>query len=179
MPNDYGSARRAFKKLMKPPFSFLRSEGYLSAIYIDDCYLQGNSFTKDDENVSGTIEILQSLGFYIKIDKSEIIPKQQITFFGDIIDSLHMKTTLTIEKKKKLNLCTAARLTLILTITELAKLVGNLVASMETVPYRRLFYWQLGKIKLNLFNRTKVTLKQRLHFYISPKKKSHGGKLTL
>ena len=74
----------------------------MSAIYIDDCYLEGNSFTKDDENVSRTIEILQSLGFYIKIDKSEIIPKQQITFFGDIIDSLHMKTTLTIEKKKKI-----------------------------------------------------------------------------
>ena len=46
MPNGYGSAFRAFTKLMKPPFSFLRSEGSLPIIYVDDCYLQGDSFTK-------------------------------------------------------------------------------------------------------------------------------------
>ena len=108
MPNGYGPAMRAFTKLMKPPFSFLRSEGYLSVIYVDDYYLQGDSFTKCAENVIRTIDILESLGFYIKMEKSEIIPKQQITFLGVIIDSLHMTITLTNEKKQKnLKLCTA------------------------------------------------------------------------
>ena len=46
MPNGYGPAMRAFTRLMKPPVSLLRSEGYLSVIYVDDCYLQGDSFTK-------------------------------------------------------------------------------------------------------------------------------------
>ena len=82
MSNGYGPAMRAFTKLMKPAFSFLRSEGHLSVIYVDECYLQGDSYTKCAENVIRTIEILESLGFYIKIDKSEIVPKQQITFFG-------------------------------------------------------------------------------------------------
>ena len=110
MLNGYGPAMRALTKLMKSPFSFLRPEGFLSAIYVDDCYLQGDSFRKCAKNVLKTIEILESLGFYIKIDKSGIIPKQQITFLGVIIDSLHMKITLTIEKKQKnLNFCTAAR----------------------------------------------------------------------
>ena len=89
VPNGYELAMRAFTKLMKPPFSFLRSEGYLSVIYVDDCYLQGDSFTKCAKNVIRTIDILESLGFYIKMEKSEIIPKQQITFLGVIIDSLH------------------------------------------------------------------------------------------
>ena len=75
MPNGYGSAMKALTKLMKTPFSFLRSEGYLSVIYIDGCYLQRDSLTKCVENVLRTIEVLESLGFYIKIDKSEIIPK--------------------------------------------------------------------------------------------------------
>ena len=75
MPNGYGSAMKALTKLMKPLFSFLRSEGYLSVIYVDDCYLQRDSLTKCAENVLRTIEVLESLGFYIKIDKSEIIPK--------------------------------------------------------------------------------------------------------
>ena len=95
MPNGYRPAMRAFTKLMRPPFSFLRSEGYLSVIYIDDCYLQSVSFTKCAENVIRTIDLLENLGFYIKIEKSEIIPKQQVTFSGVIIDSLHMTITLT------------------------------------------------------------------------------------
>ena len=57
MPNGYGPAIRAFTKLMKSPFSFLRSEGYLSVIYVDNCYLQGDSFTKCAENVIRTIDI--------------------------------------------------------------------------------------------------------------------------
>ena len=53
MLNCYGPAMRALIKLMKP--SFLRSEEYLSVIYVDDCYLQGDSFTKCAENVLRTI----------------------------------------------------------------------------------------------------------------------------
>ena len=68
MPNGYGPAMRAFTKLMKHLFSFLRSEGYLSVIYVDNCYLQGDSFTKCAKNVIRT-EILENLGLYIKIDK--------------------------------------------------------------------------------------------------------------
>ena len=101
MPNGYGPAMRAFTKLMKPPISFLSSEGHLPVIYVDGCYLQSASLTKCGENVLRTIDILECLGFYIKIEKSEIIPKQQITFLGVIIDSLHMTITLTNEKKQK------------------------------------------------------------------------------
>ena len=130
---------RTFPKLMKPPFSFLRSEGYLSVIYVDDCYLQGDLFAKCAENVIRTIDILESLGFYIKTEKSEIMPKRQVTFLGVIIDSLHMAITLINEKKQKLlKLCTATRLAHTFTIRELAKLIGNLVAFMEALSYGRL-----------------------------------------
>ena len=73
----------------------------MSVIYVDDCYWQGDSFTEFAENVIRTIEILNSLGFYIKMDKSEIIQKQQITFLEFIIDSLQMTIELIIEKKQK------------------------------------------------------------------------------
>ena len=98
------------------------------------------------ENVIRTIEILESLGFYVKIEKSEIIPKQQITFLGFITtNSFHMAIILTTEKtQKKFNLCTATKLAHTLTSKKLVKLIGNLVASMEAVSYGRLFYKQLG-----------------------------------
>ena len=83
MLNGYGPAKRVFTKLMKPSFSFLRFEGYLSVIYIDDCYLQGDLFTKCAKKVLRKIEILENLGSYIKIDKSEIMQKQQVTFFWE------------------------------------------------------------------------------------------------
>ena len=144
---------------MKPPFSFLRSEGHLLVTYVDNCYLQGDSFTKCAENVVRTIEIQKSLGFYINIDKSEIIPKQQITFLGVIVDSFYMTITLTNEKKqkkqKKLSLCAAARLAHTLTIREFAKLIGDLVASMEAVPYGRLFYRQLERDKIKSVQQNK------------------------
>ena len=76
MPNSYGPAMRAFTKLMKPPISCLSSKGYLLVIYVDDCYLQSASLTKCGENVLRTVDVVDSLGFYIKIEKSEIIPKQ-------------------------------------------------------------------------------------------------------
>ena len=150
MPNGYGPAIRAFTKLMKPPFSFLISEGYLSVIYVDNCYLQGDLFTKCAENVIRTIDILENLGFYIKMEKLEITPKQQITLLGVIIDSLLITITLTNEKKQKnLKLCTAGRLAHTLTIKELAKLIGNLIDSMEAVPYGRLFIGNLKEKKSN------------------------------
>ena len=141
---------------------------------------QGDSFIKCTENVIRTIGILEILGFYIKTDKSEIIPKQQITSLGLINDSFYITIRLINENKQNiLNTCTAARLAHTLTIWKLTKLIGNLVASMEAVPYGRVFMGNLKGIKLNLFNRTKVILKQILHFQISPKKNSLAGKIKL
>ena len=77
MPNGYGSVMRAFTKLMKPPFS-------LSVIYVADCYLQGDSFTKCADNVIRTIETLESLGFGIKKIRINIRSNTKISnyFFG-------------------------------------------------------------------------------------------------
>ena len=61
MLNVYGPAMIAFTKLVKHSFPFLRSEGCLSVIYVNDCYLQGDLFTKCPENVMKTIEIPETL----------------------------------------------------------------------------------------------------------------------
>ena len=71
-----------------------------------------------------------------------------------------------------MKLCTAARLAHTLTIRELAKLIENPVASMEAVPYRRLFYRQLERDKIKSLQQNKGNFK-------APKKNSVGGKTTL
>ena len=52
-------------------------------------------------------------------------------------------------------MCTAARLAHTFTIRELAKLIGNLVASMEAVSYERLFYRQLETDKIKSLHQNK------------------------
>ena len=70
-----------------------------------------------------------------------------------------MTIKLTIEKKQRvLNLCTAARLAHTLTIRELAKLIGNLVASMEAIPYGKLFYRQFERDKIKSLQQNKGNL---------------------
>ena len=59
-------------------------------------------------------------------------------------------------------MCTAARLAHIFTIRELAKLIGNLVASMEAVPYGRLFYRQLEREKIKSLQQNKGNFEAKI-----------------
>ena len=65
MPNGNSEAMRLFTKLLKPPFSILRTHGYLSVVFVDDSYLQGHTFSTCEDNVNATVDLLQLLGFTI------------------------------------------------------------------------------------------------------------------
>ena len=73
-----------------------------------------------------------------------------------MIDFFPMEVELTIGKSQKfVKMCTKAKLAHTLTIRELVKLIGNLVASMESVPYGRLFYRQLEREKIKSLQKYK------------------------
>ena len=44
LPNGYAQAPLLFTKLLRLPFGSLWSQGHLSVVYMDDSYLQGDSF---------------------------------------------------------------------------------------------------------------------------------------
>ena len=98
---SHGPAIRIFTKILKIHFSISREKGFLSAVYVDDSYLQGDDYEDCFSNVLNTIEILRSLGFNIHPDKSKFIPTQCITYLGFILNSFQMTITLTLEKKQK------------------------------------------------------------------------------
>ena len=98
LPNGLGSAPRIFTKVMKVAFSQLRAQGLESALYIDDCWLQGKDFKCCQNNVVKTVKLLQSLGFIIHPTKSSLTPTQSITFLGFILNSVDMTVTLSQEK---------------------------------------------------------------------------------
>ena len=85
MPNGYGPAMQIFTKISKIPFSIFREKCFLSAVYVDDSYLQGDDYEDCFSNILNTIEILRSLAITIHPGKSKFILTQCISYFGFIL----------------------------------------------------------------------------------------------
>lgn len=150
MPNGYGPAMRIFTKVSKVPFSHLRSRGHISVVFVDDSYLQGNTYEACVYNIRNTIDLLQSLGFTIHSTKSILTPTQKITFLGFVIDSVNMTLEITEDKKNKIyELCNKLLTSNKITIRMLASVIGNFVASFPAVPLGPFFYRKLEQQKID------------------------------
>lgn len=149
MPNGFGPAMRIFTKQVKPPFSHLRKQGHVSVVFVDDSYLQGETFEECEKNIFDTISLLRRLGFVIHVEKSMLTPKQEIEFLGFIISSVDMTIRLAPQKMQKIlekinNLLLLKKPS----IRELASVIGTLVAAFPAVTFGRLHYRNLEKLKI-------------------------------
>ena len=61
LPNGLSSAPRVFTKLLKPVFSYLRKQGFTNVCYIDDIFLEGDSYEECLENVINTSRLIDDL----------------------------------------------------------------------------------------------------------------------
>ena len=147
MPNGYSEAVRVFTKLLKPPFSILRSHGYLSVVFVDDSYLQGHTSSTCEDNGNATVDLLQFLGFTIHPEKSVLVPTQEIEFLGFVLNSVEMKIKLTDCKSSKIisKLLYKGKQT----IRDLASVIGSLVATFPVLPYGKLHYRELERCKIS------------------------------
>lgn len=149
LPNGLTCAPRYFTKLLKPVYASLRSQGYLSVAYIDDCYLQGNSSQECAENVSETVKLVESLGFIIHPEKSVMVPSKKIKFLGFYLNSENMTVYLTEKRATEIKqLCTEIRNQTRTKIRHLASVIGKLTASFPGVIWGPLFYRKLERDKI-------------------------------
>lgn len=149
LPNGLACAPRIFTKLLKPVFSYLRSLGYISVYYLDDCLLIGNTELECSNNVRCTLEIFQRLGFTINYEKSCLTPSNSIIFLGFLLNSSSMTIRL---PSIKINKIKSACNNLIVnrssvTIRELASLIGLLVSTFPAIKFGPLFYRNLESDK--------------------------------
>ena len=148
LPQGYKDSPRIFTRVLKPVLGVLRKKGILSSIYIDDLYLQGESFEECQQHVKFAEELLVSLGFEIS-EKSSLLPTQKITHLGFILDSVRMQVSLELKKQKtivelgKKLLCPKE-----VTVRFLAKFIGSIVACFPAVRYGPLFYRNLELLKI-------------------------------
>ena len=148
MPNGLSSGPRIFTKLMKPPFSLIRSKGHSVVAYIDDTLFVAETEQAAKEAVADTTELLSRLGFAIHPLKSVMEPVQEITFLGFILNSNSMEIKLTEKRAHEIvQLCSQLLATNSPTIRLIATVAGKLVAAFPGVQYGQMHYRELEKIK--------------------------------
>ena len=125
-----------FTKVMKPVASSLRSKGLISIVYLDDFFFIGRTFDACLENIQISITLLQSLGFLINYEKSNLNPSKIFEFLGFCLNSKTMTIGLPSQKQETLiKLINSFLRKKFCTIREFAQLIGSLVSSCPAVPY--------------------------------------------
>jgi hypothetical protein len=144
MPQGLACAPRLFTKLLKPVYAYLRSKRHVVSGYLDDSFLEGDTFSRCADNVTTTVNLFDSLGFSPHLEKSITTPSQIIEHLGFLLNSIDM--TVSIIKRKLVKLqALAATVTNndFPTIREVACLIGFMVSCIPGVEFAELFYIQL------------------------------------
>ena len=163
MPNGYRDAMRIFTKILKPPFNHLRSRGHTSIVYVDDTYLQSDSYEQCCANIEDTVNLLRSLGFTIHPKKSILIPTQVIEFLGFVLNSRNMtisvsppKAGAVIDKIKKFISNNSN------TLRDLASVLGTIISVIPATPYGKLHYRTTETFKILELKKAKGNFNAKL-----------------
>ena len=176
---------------MKPVLSHLRAQVILCSIYLDDLYLQGDTFTECTEHIQYALKLLSKLGFVVHPEKSNFTPSQIIDHLSFQFNSVSMNVGLTNERQEKLvKKCKELIQNKKLTIRNLAEVIGTLVSCSPGVEYgiMNYRYLELQKIeclKSNFGNFEAIipgltdSSKENIDWWIqnhqTPKSISHGN----
>jgi len=140
LPNGLSSCPRDFTKICKPIFATLRNLGVSIVGYIDDSFIQADSYDDCINNVKLTANLFESLGFIIHPVKSVFEPTQQLTFLGFIINSQNMTIKVTASKKETIRKsCLSLLSKSHAIIRSVARVIGMLVAASPGVLHANLY----------------------------------------
>ena len=97
MPNGYAQAPLLFMKILKQPSAVTRKQGLLFVIYLDDAYLQGDSYSDWHYIITTTTSLFTALGFEVNFEKSVtatdwLLPHMQ-NLLEDILRDGHWKSS--------------------------------------------------------------------------------------
>ena len=150
LPFGLACAPRIFTKLLKVPLSQIRKEGHIVFMYIDDAFLQGETFQDCQNAIECFLQTLVPLGFLPHPHKSCLVPSQEVSILGFIVNSVTMRITLSVDKADKIFAFLQdilARNTI--TIRTLAKAIGKVVACFPATPLGPLNYRPMERLKMS------------------------------
>ena len=139
--NGLGCCPRLFTKILKVPLSTLHKAGHITTAYIDDLYIQADTFENCIRNVIETIRLFTKLGFVIHPKKSSFIPSKQLKMLGFILNSETMTVSPTEEKINSVtHLCSQVIQQRRLPIRQVAQVVGKIISCFPGTLYGPLYY---------------------------------------
>lgn len=140
LPFGLSIAPFIFTKLMKPVVSYLRNQGLLLVIYLDDLLCINNSFNSCLMSTATAVNFLEKLGFIINKEKSSLVPKQIQQFLGFEINSQNMCLMLPDRKRQNI-LDQTKRISRknSITIRDFAKYLGLLCSACPAICYGWLY----------------------------------------
>ena len=119
----------------------MRKIGHSNVTYIDDSLLKSNEQDECSENTLQTVKLVDSLGFTVHPEKSVLIPTQEITFVGFVLNSINMTVRLTDDKASEIvSACKSLLKSTTILIRDVARIIGKFVASEPGVQYAPLYY---------------------------------------
>ena len=138
---------RKFTKITKVPLSDLRLRKIVVSGYIDDFFTKDHTSEGCFNNVMSIAELFDRLGFVVHPDKSVLVPTQEITILGSVINSRKVSVKLTPQKEKNLKRLVNQLFSMKNpSIRLLAKVIGTIV--FPAVKYAPLYYRALENDKI-------------------------------
>ena len=133
---------RIFTKCLKKVIQFFRRVLLIwVSFYLDDLLVQDPDPKKLRVNAEVMILILQLLGFRVNLDKSDVVPSQQITHLGFVFNTVDMTVSLPLDKVAKIRGMVSSTLSRgTATVKQLQQLMGTLESTRPAVRIAPLHY---------------------------------------
>ena len=132
-----------YTKLTKEPIALLRHQGIILLIYIDDVIVLGKTQQECNHNLSIAIRLFQSLGWFIKWEKTTEAATQ-FRFLGWLLDTQKMTISVPLHRVQKIHLTLSEFLKkTTVTLKETSQILGHLTSTSLAIPYIRLLTQKL------------------------------------
>ena len=151
LPFGLSSAPRIFTKMLRPVIQRCREEGIRILAYLDDIFIASSSYEESVRHTGFVLDLLQSLGWLINVEKSSLVPATRMEFLGFLVDTARMELLVTTAKRKKYRAC-ARRMAqkirdgLRLQLRSVAGMLGKLQSLTQAVRYGKLHLQALTEL---------------------------------
>ena len=141
------SAPWTFTKILKPVVATLRRSGIRIVVYLDDFLILNQSKEGAERDFARVIEILEKCGFLINREKSVGVAAQEREFLGLLINSKELSLSLLPKKVDQIiEICHKARSSAVVSLREVAKILGNLAWAIQAIPFAQGHYRALQRL---------------------------------
>ncbi|KZS05450.1 Uncharacterized protein APZ42_031346 [Daphnia magna] len=157
------SAPWAFTKILKPVVTLLRQQGIRLIVYLDGIIFLNSDREKLVEHIDRVKNLFELLGFVINEEKYRTTPTQLIEFSG--IPGRHKRDDLFLPISKRhflIALCEKLLSSKLVSLRDLASLLGNFSWSSSSVPYAQSHYRGVQSLYISKLKFFKGIMKTKL-----------------